>query len=52
MQAIGGEKLALPLMLNPEGWKKTGRWNGAKGEVLYPIAYSYPSLLNRTSFLN
>lgn len=33
MQAIGSEKLSLPLLLSPEGWKKTGRWDGAKGEV-------------------
>ncbi|KAI8327337.1 hypothetical protein EDC96DRAFT_98258 [Choanephora cucurbitarum] len=32
MQAIGSEKLSLPLLLSPEGWKKTGRWDGAKGE--------------------
>ncbi|OAD07788.1 hypothetical protein MUCCIDRAFT_32820 [Mucor lusitanicus CBS 277.49] len=32
MQAIGSEKLSLPMLLNPEGWKKTGRWGGSKGE--------------------
>ncbi|KAG2207722.1 hypothetical protein INT47_011842 [Mucor saturninus] len=32
MKAIGSEKLSLPLLLNPEGWKKTGRWDGSKGE--------------------
>ncbi|KAL7315213.1 hypothetical protein PS15m_006694 [Mucor circinelloides] len=32
MQAIGSEKLSLPMLLNPEGWKKTGRWDGSKGE--------------------
>jgi len=33
MQAIGSEKLSLPMLLNPEGWKKTGRWDGSKGEA-------------------
>lgn len=33
MQSIGSEKLSLPMLLNPDGWKKTGRWDGAKGEV-------------------
>ena len=33
MQNIGSEKLSLPMLLNPEGWKKTGRWEGSKGEV-------------------
>lgn len=32
MQAIGSQKLSLPMLLNPEGWKKTGRWDGSKGE--------------------
>ncbi|GAA5813182.1 hypothetical protein MFLAVUS_006656 [Mucor flavus] len=32
MQAIGSQKLSLPMLLNPEGWKKTGRWEGSKGE--------------------
>lgn len=33
MQAIGSQKLSLPMLLNPDGWKKTGRWDGSKGEV-------------------
>ncbi|CAO3636479.1 unnamed protein product [Mucor hiemalis] len=32
MQAIGSQKLSLPMLLNPEGWKKTGRWDSSKGE--------------------
>ncbi|KAI8642692.1 hypothetical protein BD408DRAFT_416067 [Parasitella parasitica] len=32
MQAIGSEKLSLPMLLNPDAWKKTGRWDGSKGE--------------------
>ncbi|CDS08335.1 hypothetical protein LRAMOSA02283 [Lichtheimia ramosa] len=30
--AIGSQKLALPLLLSAENWKKTGRWNASKGE--------------------
>ncbi|KAI7906143.1 Threonyl/alanyl tRNA synthetase [Cokeromyces recurvatus] len=37
MQAIGGEKLSLPILLNPDSWKRTGRWDGAKGEVVMMI---------------
>jgi prolyl-tRNA synthetase len=33
MQSIGSQKLSLPILLNPEDWKKTGRWDGAAGEV-------------------
>ncbi|KAI8393414.1 uncharacterized protein BYT42DRAFT_524445 [Radiomyces spectabilis] len=32
MQAIGGQKLALPLLLSSESWKTTGRWDTSKGE--------------------
>ncbi|KAG1141262.1 hypothetical protein G6F37_008433 [Rhizopus arrhizus] len=32
MQSIGSQKLSLPILLNPEDWKKTGRWDGAAGE--------------------
>ncbi|KAI8979581.1 hypothetical protein BDF20DRAFT_974642 [Mycotypha africana] len=32
MQAIGCQKLSLPTLLNPDNWKKTGRWNGVIGE--------------------
>lgn len=32
MQAIGSQKLSLPMLLNPDPWKKTGRWEGSKGE--------------------
>ncbi|KAI8882178.1 prolyl-tRNA synthetase [Backusella circina FSU 941] len=32
MQAIASQKLSLPVLLPTEGWKKTGRWDGAKGE--------------------
>ena len=30
----GSQKLALPLLLSAENWKKTGRWNASKGEVM------------------
>jgi prolyl-tRNA synthetase len=30
---VGGQKLALPLVLSSELWKKTGRWNKMGGEV-------------------
>ncbi|KAM3584421.1 hypothetical protein VKS41_003236 [Umbelopsis sp. WA50703] len=33
MKAIGGQKLALPLVLSSELWKKTGRWNKMGGEL-------------------
>lgn len=39
MQAIGSEKLSLPMLLNPDGWKKTGRWDGSKGEVIYVMYF-------------
>ncbi|KAI8579919.1 hypothetical protein K450DRAFT_239730 [Umbelopsis ramanniana AG] len=33
MRAIGGQKLALPLVLSSEMWKKTGRWDGMGSEL-------------------
>ncbi|OAD74424.1 hypothetical protein PHYBLDRAFT_22752 [Phycomyces blakesleeanus NRRL 1555(-)] len=35
MQAIGSQKLSLPLLLSSESWKKTGRWSGAQGEFFH-----------------
>ncbi|KAI9319853.1 hypothetical protein BX666DRAFT_1852745 [Dichotomocladium elegans] len=32
LHAIGSQKLALPVLLSAENWKKTGRWNASKGE--------------------
>ncbi|KAL4209769.1 hypothetical protein CU097_013372 [Rhizopus azygosporus] len=32
MRSIGSQKLSLPILLNPDDWKKTGRWDGAAGE--------------------
>ncbi|KAG2181151.1 hypothetical protein INT43_008733 [Umbelopsis isabellina] len=33
MKAIGGQRLALPLVLSSELWKKTGRWDKMGGEL-------------------
>jgi len=33
MRAIGGQKLALPLVLASEYWKKTGRWDSMGSEL-------------------
>ncbi|CAO3701540.1 unnamed protein product [Rhizopus stolonifer] len=32
MQTIGSQKLSLPILLNPDNWKKTGQWDGSAGE--------------------
>ncbi|KAI7824601.1 hypothetical protein BX661DRAFT_185611, partial [Kickxella alabastrina] len=33
MQAIGGQKLAMPNLLSPENWIKTGRWESTGDEL-------------------
>ncbi|KAI7848299.1 hypothetical protein BDC45DRAFT_450456 [Circinella umbellata] len=32
LKSIGSQKLALPVLLSAENWKKSGRWNASKGE--------------------
>ncbi|KAI8059858.1 hypothetical protein BC940DRAFT_264558 [Gongronella butleri] len=32
MDAIGGQRLMMPLLLQSDHWKTTGRWGSAKGE--------------------
>ncbi|ORX58289.1 prolyl-tRNA synthetase [Hesseltinella vesiculosa] len=32
MDAVGGQKLMMPLLLHSEHWKATGRWDTSKGE--------------------
>ncbi|KAI9209729.1 prolyltRNA synthetase putative [Polychytrium aggregatum] len=34
MQSIGGQKLALPLLLGTHAWKKSGRWKPAGTEMM------------------
>ncbi|KAJ2159173.1 hypothetical protein GGF46_003220 [Coemansia sp. RSA 552] len=33
MQRVGGQKMAMPTLLAPENWIKTGRWESAGGET-------------------
>jgi prolyl-tRNA synthetase len=33
MDGIGGQKLMLPMLLQSDHWKETGRWDTSKGEV-------------------
>ncbi len=33
MESIGGEKMEMPLLLNSETWKRTGRWETMQGEL-------------------
>ena len=35
---LGSQKLALPLLLSAENWKKSGRWNASRGEVCLVLA--------------
>ncbi|KAI8324180.1 prolyl-tRNA synthetase [Martensiomyces pterosporus] len=33
MHSIGGQKMAMPNLLTPENWKKTGRWDSTGSEL-------------------
>ncbi|ORX93784.1 prolyl-tRNA synthetase [Basidiobolus meristosporus CBS 931.73] len=33
MRSVGGQKVSLPLLLSPEGWKATGRWESTGKEL-------------------
>ena len=33
MQSIGGQKLAMPLLLSAQAWRKTGRWESTVRRV-------------------
>lgn len=48
---VGGQRLALPLVLSSELWKKTGRWDKMGGEVgIIFFLHTYNSWL--TALLN
>ncbi|KAJ2705498.1 hypothetical protein FB645_002384 [Coemansia sp. IMI 203386] len=36
MQAVGGQKLAMPTLLVPDNWKRTGRWQ-TTGDELFTL---------------
>ncbi|KAJ2417443.1 hypothetical protein GGI10_000175 [Coemansia sp. RSA 2530] len=46
MQRVGGQKLAMPNLLTPENWKKTGRWQSTGDEL-----FSFKDRKNATMLL-